>query len=491
MDALYYIFSNVWAVVLMIFFFGASIFVHELGHFLAARWRGMKVERFSIGMGPKIFGWTGKDGVEYRVAWIPIGGYVLLPQMANMDAIEGESKTDVSKLPPVSYLSKVITLAAGAFFNILFAIVLATIIWAVGRQVAVEEQSNVIGSVRATVDTSDGQTVPSPAAAAGIKPGDSVLAVDGKSVATFGAIYERIVLGSGRDKNGDPEVTLTVRRGDKTFDVDASPVYVSSDRIRDIGISLAAKIVIADVTPDSAAATAGLKAGDILTHIDGEPIQTLTTLPDHLARTKDKPVVIAYTRDGAASTVTVTPRLRMNPDTQAPAYLLGVVQQPSFTLVTAHVPPWTQIANVVTRTWSTLVSLASPHSDIGLSKMSGPIGIGRLLIDTAKYDFISLLVVVVLINVSLAIFNMLPIPVLDGGHILFATIEKLRGRPLPPRFVMTTQSVFMLLLFSMIIYVSFFDVRRIFPQPKPAAVAPAQESAPAAPALPAQPAPAQ
>ena len=467
------IISNIWAVVLAIFFLGASIFVHELGHFLAARWRGMKVERFSIGFGPKIFGWTGKDGVEYRVAWFPFGGYVLLPQMANMDAIEGESKTDVSKLPPVSYASKVIALSAGAFFNILFAIALAAIVWAAGQQVAVEVQTNVIGSVLPTVDTSDGKTVPSPATVAGIKPGDSVLAVDGKSVATFDDIRERVILGSGRDKEGNPEVTLTIKRANDTFNVNVLPVYVNEgrDSFRNIGIWFAAKIVVADVMPDSAAAAAGLTSGDILTHIDGDPIQTPTAISEHIALTKDKPVVIAYMRDGAAATVTITPRLSTNPDTQASAYLIGVVQRQSLTAKTVHIPPWTQIVDVLTKTWKTLVSVTSPHSDIGLSKMSGPVGIVTAISNIAKFDFMSVLAFVVLINVSLAVFNMLPIPVLDGGHILFATIEKLRGRPLPPRFIMTTQSVFMLLLLTMMVYVTFFDVRRILPQPKPPAVA--------------------
>lgn len=83
------LFGNTWGIVLAVLFFGGSIFVHELGHFLAARWRGLKVERFSIGMGPRVFGWTGKDGVDYRVSLFPIGGYVALPQMADMSAVEG------------------------------------------------------------------------------------------------------------------------------------------------------------------------------------------------------------------------------------------------------------------------------------------------------------------------------------------------------------------------------------------------------------------
>lgn len=92
--------SNVWSILLVALFFGGSIFVHELGHFLAARWRGAKVERFSIGFGPAIFSWRGRDGVEYRLAWIPLGGYVLLPQLADLGPVEGKSEVDVEKLRP-------------------------------------------------------------------------------------------------------------------------------------------------------------------------------------------------------------------------------------------------------------------------------------------------------------------------------------------------------------------------------------------------------
>jgi regulator of sigma E protease len=203
-----------------------------------------------------------------------------------------------------------------------------------------------------------------------------------------------------------------------------------------------------------------------------------------VARAKDKPVIIAYMREGVAGTVAIppqpgasqpgapqssAPQPGMNSETKPPSSLFGATLVIAYTPVTKHIAPWTQIAYVFTRAWNALSSLASPRSDIGLNNMSGPIGIGKMLLDAAKYDFIALLALVLFINVSLAIFNMLPIPALDGGHIMLATIEKLRGRPLPLRLVMTLQSVFMLLLVSMILYVSFFDVRRNIPQSKPAA----------------------
>src|SRR3954462_13660583 len=120
---------HVWAVFLIVLFFGGSIFVHELGHFLAARRRGVKVTRFLIGFGPPIWSRTAKDGVEYRVSWLPLGGYVALPQLADMAAIEGENEGDATSLPPVSYTTRMIVFAAGAFFNVLFALFLASILW--------------------------------------------------------------------------------------------------------------------------------------------------------------------------------------------------------------------------------------------------------------------------------------------------------------------------------------------------------------------------
>ena len=110
-DLLPSLLSNLWSILLVALFFGGSIFVHELGHFLAARRRGVFVERFSIGFGPPIWSWKGKDGVEYRLSWFPLGGYVMLPQLADLGAAEGESRTDVSRLPPVSYSTRMLAVS--------------------------------------------------------------------------------------------------------------------------------------------------------------------------------------------------------------------------------------------------------------------------------------------------------------------------------------------------------------------------------------------
>ncbi|MFT3781863.1 MAG: RIP metalloprotease RseP [Nibricoccus sp.] len=462
MELLQNIFSNLWAIFLVILFFGGSIFVHELGHFLAARRRGMHVDRFSIGFGPKIFSWTGKDGVEYRVSWLPLGGYVALPQLADMRGIEGETRTDLSKLPPPSYLTKVIVSVAGAAFNILFAFLLATVLFLVGVRVTEEEQTTRVGVVLPTIELPSGKEVDGPAFLAGIKPGDEIKAVDGKSVSSMSEISYLIALGSGRGPKNEPMVELTiVRDGNQLAPIKVFPQYVSTEKIRDIGLEPTMKVMIGDVKPGGAADAAGLKAGDIVTAIDGQPITYTAFLPEYLRKNTGKPFQLTYVRDDVTKTIEVTPAKLIDPDSKLAVFRIGVSLRGAPVTKIANIPPWEQIWQHAQTTWRTVVSLVSPKSDIGLSKMSGPIGIAKGLHSLAKIDFRLVMWFTVLINVNLAIFNLLPIPVLDGGHIMFATIGKLRGKALPTEFIVTTQSVFMVLLFSMIIYVSFFDVRRI------------------------------
>jgi regulator of sigma E protease len=225
---------------------------------------------------------------------------------------------------------------------------------------------------------------------------------------------------------------------------------------------------------------AGLKPGDIITEIDGTPVNYVAYLAEHLRKGGGKPVRINYTRDGQPGTTIATPRKVVDPATQVAVYRLGVSLRAPYTTKMSHVEPWTQISNHITRTWRTMVSLASPSSDIGISKMSGPIGIAERFHAFAKFSIRLVLWFTILVNVNLAIFNLLPIPVLDGGHMFFATIARLRGRPLPVTFIMTTQSLFLVLLFSMVLYVSVFDVRRIARDVKAdRAAAPAATPAPA------------
>lgn len=453
--------SNVWSIFLIVLFFGGSIFVHELGHFLAARRRGVKVTRFSIGFGPAIWSHTGKDGVDYRLAWIPLGGYVALPQLADMAAIEGESDPDVTKLPPLTYSTKIIVFAAGAFFNILFAFALACILWVVGQPVVEEEQTTRVGFVHQTIELPNGKQVPGPAHVAGIQSGDNILSVDGKTVKTLNDIGQLVVLGSGRDATGRPSVEIEFEHNGERRHATLIPELVGAEEFREIGIEPAAKVTVAGVQAGLPAETAGLKKYDVITRIDGQAVGYVSFISEYIRASGAKPVKLTYLREGKSSEVEVTPTKVTDPETKAEVYRLGVQLRGALTLKTIRTAPWDQVWDKAVWTWRTLQSLVNPSSNIGISKLSGPIGIADRVHQFAQVDFRLLLWFIIFINVNLAIFNLLPIPVLDGGHMAFATLAKLRGKDLPVNVVATIQSVFMVLLLTMIIYVSVFDVGRI------------------------------
>src|SRR5690606_32527489 len=156
----------------------------ELGHFWVAKKRGVKVERFSIGFGPAIFKWVGRDGVEYRLSWLPLGGYVALPQLADMRGLEGEPSADTASLPSPNYTTRMLVFGAGAFMNVVFAFALATILWKVGLPASADTQRAKIGHVLPEIELPDKTRVPSPAAEAGLLPGDTIVAIDDNAVQT-------------------------------------------------------------------------------------------------------------------------------------------------------------------------------------------------------------------------------------------------------------------------------------------------------------------
>jgi regulator of sigma E protease len=456
------LFSNVWSIFLVVLFFGGTIFVHELGHFLAARRRGVHVERFSIGFGPKIFSWKGRDGVEYRLSWIPLGGYVLLPQLADLGPVEGSTTTDVSKLPPLSYATKMIVFAAGAAFNVLFAFVLACILWAVGVTVREEEQSTRIGFVHPTIELSPGQSVPGPAFTAGLRDNDVILEVDGKSVSSFMDIANLIALGGGRDASKRPQVDITYNRAGVRQTTSVLPELAGPEKVREIGIEPAVKVTVASLVAGSPAEAAGVKAGDIALALDGATISYTGFISERLRKSEGRPVELKLLRNQEELVLQLQPKLMPDPETKAETYRLGMVLRGAYTTKKVHVSPWKQIQQQLLFTARNIGSLVNPHTDVGLSKMAGPVGIARIFHSAAESGMAAVLWFTILININLAVFNLLPIPVLDGGQMLFATIARLRGRALPMSFVATTQGVFMVLILMMFVYITIYgDVRRI------------------------------
>ena len=483
-DLLQSLFSNVWSVFLVVLFFGGSIFVHELGHFLAARRRGVHVERFSIGFGPPIFSWH-RHGIEYRVAWFPLGGYVLLPQLADLGAIEGKSETNADALPPVSYASKMIVFAAGAFFNVLFAFALATIIWIVGQPESNYTSTTRIGYVSPTLELSNGRTVPSPASEAGLKVGDVIRAIDGTKVGNWSDVQYLVSLGAGQTADGRRKAVFTVQRDGRTFPITVNPRLAGDDRDRRVGIAPAYELIVSQVEPGSAGARAGFKPGDEIVSVNGTPILGVSSYADQVEDATNRTLEIRVKRAGAEQTLTLPPRPHAKPGSP-----IGLALVTGFHFT--HPSPFSQLWENVAMTFRTLWSLLNPHSDIGLSKLSGPVGIVRIFHSAAEAGIRVALIFTILVNVNLAVFNLLPLPILDGGQMLFATIAKIRGRALPTNFIIAAQSTFGVLLIAMFFYVTVFgdirrwvnDVRAEHAEAAAQQVPPAQQASPAAPAKP-------
>ncbi|MGA7725804.1 MAG: RIP metalloprotease RseP [Opitutaceae bacterium] len=450
-DLLPFLLSNAWSIFLIVLFFGGSIFVHELGHYLAARSRGVHVEVFSIGFGPPIFSWKASDGTRYQIAWFPLGGYVLLPQIADLGPVEGESTVDAADLPPVTYGTKVLVFVAGASFNILFAFMLACIVWKVGQPENNESESTQIGYVTRTIDLADGSKAVSPALEGGLKVGDTIKAIDGSPVANWDDINETLSMGSGRDASGARNAVFSIVRNGVPMEITVHPRLSGDERWRRVGIMPGYDLNVHSVEPNSAAARAGLEPGDRIVDIDGSPIMNANGLGDELALNPSAPAHLGVIRNGRMLELVIPPRTA--------SLQMGDIEFSAGYHMT-HPSPFEQIAQPFVMTLRTVWGLVNPRSDIGLSKVSGPVGIVHIFHAAAEAGIRAVLRITILINVNLAILNLLPVPVLDGGQIVFATIGKLRGRALPQNFIMTAQSVFMVLLLSMVVYISFFDVRR-------------------------------
>jgi regulator of sigma E protease len=450
-DLIHSLASNAWSIFLIVLFFGGSIFVHELGHYLSARARGVHVEVFSIGFGPPIFSWRDGAGTRYQVAWFPLGGFVLLPQIADLGPLEGESEVDLAKLPPVTYATKLIVFVAGAAFNILFAFLLACVIWFVGQPENDETTSTRVGYISRKIELPDGSMVASPAAVSGLQIGDTIKAIDGHRVSDWEELHQTLVTGTGRDADGSPRTVFTVERDGRTLEIVIHPLLVGDERWRQVGIAAGYDVNVHSVDRDSFGARAGLEAGDRILEFNGARIMNAGGLAEELAADPRSPGRMKVERSGKVIVLAIPARAGTNA-------LAGIDFSIGYHL--SHPSPIAQIAQPVFMTFGTLWGLINPNSNIGLSKISGPIGIVHIFHDAADAGIRYVLMITILINVNLAILNLLPIPVLDGGQIVFATIGRLRGKALPVNFIVTAQSVFMVLLLSMVLYVSIFDVRR-------------------------------
>ena len=438
------ILSSIYIAAGVVFLFGAAIFVHEFGHFWVARRCGLKVEAFAIGFGPRIFSWT-RDGIEYSVRWIPAGGFVKLPQMVTSSAIEGEKKGE--DIPPAPPFSKMLVAVAGPAMNVLFAFFVAVVIYYVGLPVPVNP--SVIGYVDPA----------SPEGQMGIKKGDRIIAVDGKPVKSWEDVTLSTVLALTNT------LPVTIRHEDKAGAAGQTAIYeLKADTnnnllgVKTFNLDPLDHLIVNEVASGLPAEAAKIKANDEVVGFAGIPISSREQFINLVQKRGSQPTPIIVMRGGKRLTLSVTPAT----DPSSKISRVGIM----FSLgkdvyVIEHPTPWAQVQDVLDQVYKTITALVhSRESGVKASDLTGPVGIIGFLAGQLNHDYRLALNFLVMLNINLAILNMLPVPVLDGGHIMMALIERVRRRPLGMRFVEYTTTAFAVLLISFMLYITFFDIKR-------------------------------
>ena len=448
------------SVFIVVCLFNIMIIVHELGHFLAALWCGMRVEKFALWFGKPL--WSKNiNGVEYILGSIPLGGYVALPQMVNPESLEGKVDTEVEKLPPVSPLNKAIVAFAGPFFSFLLAIFFACIVTVVGKVDA-----------DATITTTIGYVKPgSGGDIAGLKVLDQVKTIGGIPVKKWqgtGGVTQTILFSTTDDlpievvRDGKP-LTFVVH---PSADPSIPHAWYDRAHARVVGIGAKQDLIIKKLDPFGPADRANLKPGDQIVAVNGTAIYSPALLGDLLETHPNDPIKFTYVRDGKTSDVTVTPMAptdRLSLPKDGPPVDLGMDIYPRYILINED--PITQVSDNATLVGRVLFALlgsaVTPHSNLGLSQMSTPVGIVSQLstILLQDYGINMVLYLAMAINVNLAIFNLLPLPILDGGHITVAIIEMIRRRPTNVAILEPLQLVTVGMFFCLFLYVVFFDVQ--------------------------------
>lgn len=454
MDTLLHILKVTSLILLVLLSFNIIIFVHELGHFLAARWRGLHVDRFQIWFGKPIWKKT-INGVQYGLGSIPAGGFVALPQMAPMESIEGDNGERKTPLPPIKPIDKIIVAFAGPLFSFLLAVFAACIVWFIGVPDKVIKTSEV------------GYIAPDmPAAEAGFQLGDKILEVQGVPTNGFqgnlDSVREQIIFSEGDKIN-----FLVERDGKKitlTSDFNAEDGTWSKRRgVRQVGIGYRDTIIVGDISEGTPAAYSGFKKGDIIDSVDGNTVYGPAQFIEAISKEKGKLVTVTVIRDGETKDLRTMPLTPSNGwkahDDAELKPMLGIgFQQLPRELV--YPTPGHQIKESGMMMFTTIKKLTSSKSSIGLDQLQGPVGIGKVqyqLLDS-PYPVNYIFYFWVLFNINLAIFNLLPFPVLDGGHITMALGEMIFKKPINTRVLEYVQTTFVLLLLSMFLYVTTKDI---------------------------------
>ncbi|MBY8975816.1 RIP metalloprotease RseP [Rhodobacteraceae bacterium NNCM2] len=422
---------------------GVVVFVHEYGHYIVGRWCGIQAETFSIGFGPRLASWRDRRGTRWQIAAIPLGGFVKF--VGDMDPASGmKSNAEMSEeerkvaFHNASIRSRALTVLAGPVANFLLSIVIYT---GIALYVGQASDAPIISQTQETTGVSEG-----------LEAGDKVLAIDGQEIGSWGAMINAL-----QKTDGEP-VSVDVERGGERETVTV--------RYRNAP-------VVEHIRPGMPAAQAGMVNGDVIISVNGQKIdsfQSLRVLAANLPLETEIEVVVE--RDGEERIFNFIPDTveRAHPETDevVPQATMGIS---SITFGGLHperepIGVFSAIAYGFTATWAIVDTTMTFLGDMLFSnadtgQLGGPIGIAKVSADQAKAGFENLIALIALLSTSIGLLNLFPIPILDGGHLVFYLAEAIRGKPLGERWMNAAMGVGLSLVLLLMCFATYNDLSRL------------------------------
>jgi regulator of sigma E protease len=438
---------------------GVLITFHELGHYWVARWCGVRVLRFSIGFGRVLIKRVDRHGTEWALSAIPLGGYVkMLDESSPSDVpralnANGSSSSESFASQPVSRRFAIV--AAGPVFNLLLAALLYALLNFVGSQ----EPAAVLAT----------PTPQSAAAVAGLQPGDRIVAVDDRTIRSWSELRWALLQKIG--EGGAIEVTIDQRGANlsRTLQMPALADPSAADPLRLLGLRLATGVpVVRGVVPDSVGMAAGLKVGDRIVSVQQRMDLDVGQLIQVIQQHPDKPVQLELERDSNRLSIVLSPASFTQPDGQVVGRI-GVQLGGDPEMVMVSYGPFDSLVNGVVKTfdtaWFSLRMMGKMIlGEVSVKNISGPVTIADYAGQSAKIGWVAFVGYLALVSVSLGVLNLLPIPMLDGGHLLYYLIEIVRGSPLPERVLEWGQRIGFGLLSALMVLALFNDSMRYLSQ---------------------------
>jgi len=434
---------NVAAVALVL---GVMILVHEFGHYAAAKLFGVRVEVFSIGFGKRLLGFK-KGDTDYRVSAIPLGGYVKM---------SGENFSEERNGAPYEFMShprwqRLVIAFAGPFMNIVLAIGLLTGVFMIRYEHPVYlDKPAVIGWVLEN----------SPAAKAGFEPGDRIVHLDGLTNPTWEDVLPKVVLSPNQP------LQVTIERNGQMLEKTIVPQTIGPDQIPTPGwLPDQPNIVTALDSSVDAAEKAGIKVGDVVVAVNGQAVKSVQAMIRSLQENKDKPVAITVVRNGSEQTFTVKPELSKLQDGEE-RYRIGIISDPTHIDRLPFGKALSKSLEQNRKNSLLIIELVEKmvQRKVSVKQMSGPIGIAQASGEAARQQgWTPLLALMSAISLNLAIFNLFPIPILDGGMILMLLVESVRRRDISLAVKERIYQVAYVLLILFAVMVIYNDLTKAIP----------------------------